>query len=305
MSWYKNITETVGNTPLVQLNGLSKSPEALILAKAEFFNPTSSIKDRIAVSMIDAAEKEGLLKPGGIIVEPTSGNTGIGLAMVAAARKYHLIITMPEGMSIERQSLMRYLGAEIVLTPDNLGMSGAIGKAEEIVQKNPNAFMPQQFKNPANLKAHIEHTGPEIWEAAEGNIAAFVAGIGTGGTLIGVGTYLKSRNPDVKVIAVEPDSSSVLSGCAPGRHGIQGIGAGFVPDIVDRSIIDDIITITDREACETARKIAVDEGILCGISGGANVAAAAILSKKIKGNIVTVLPDTGERYQSTGLFSGH
>lgn len=305
MSWFKNITETVGHTPLVQLNELSKSPDALILAKAEFFNPTSSIKDRIAVSMIDAAEKEGKLKPGGVIVEPTSGNTGIGLAMVAAARKYRLVITMPEGMSIERQSLMRYLGAEIVLTPDNLGMSGAISKAEEIVKENPNAFMPQQFKNPANLQAHIEHTGPEIWEATEGDIAVFVAGVGTGGTLIGVGSYLKSRNPNVKVIAVEPDSSSVLSGCAPGRHGIQGIGAGFVPDIVDRSIIDEVITITDREACETARKIAVGEGILCGISGGANAAAAAILSEKIKGNIVTILPDTGERYQSTGLFSGH
>ncbi len=302
MSWFKNITETVGNTPLVQINGISSNKDAVVLAKLEFFNPTSSIKDRIAVSMIDAAEREGKLKPGGIIVEPTSGNTGLGLAMVAAARKYRLIITMPEGMSIERRTLMQYLGAEIIITPDHLGMCGAIQKAEEIIRENPNAFMPQQFNNPANVQAHAEHTGPEIWDETDGQVDAFIAGVGTGGTLIGTGSYLKSCNPHVKIIAVEPDSSSVMSGCAPGRHGIQGIGAGFIPEIMDMSLIDDIITVSDKDACEMARKLATDEGILCGISGGANAFAAAEIASRMGGNIVTVLPDTGERYLSTSLF---
>jgi cysteine synthase len=302
MSWYKNITQTVGETPLVQLNSLPTGEDAVILAKLEFFNPTSSIKDRIAISMIDAAEREGKLKPGGIIVEPTSGNTGLGLAMVAAARNYRLIITMPEGMSIERRSLMQYLGAEIIMTPDNLGMSGAIQKAEEILKENPNSFMPQQFKNPANIQAHTEHTGPEIWDATDGHVDAFVAGVGTGGTLIGVGQYLKSCNPHVKIIAMEPESSSVLSGCAPGRHGIQGIGAGFIPEIMDVSLVDDIITVSDEEACAMSRKIATEEGILCGISSGANAVAAVKVAARMGGNIVTVFPDTGERYLSTGLF---
>ena len=302
MSWAKDITQTVGETPLVQLNNLSTGEDSMILAKLEFFNPTSSIKDRIAVSMLNSAEEAGKLKPGGVIVEPTSGNTGLGLAMVAAARKYRLIITMPEGMSIERRSLMQSLGAEIILTPDNLGMSGAIQKAEEILAENPEAFMPQQFNNPSNAQAHFEHTGPEIWEATDGKVDAFIAGVGTGGTLIGVARYLKSVNPHVKIIAVEPDSSSVLSGCAPGKHGIQGIGAGFVPDIVDTSLIDDIITISDAEARNMARSLAANEGILCGISSGANACAAIAVAERMGGNIVTVFPDTGERYLSTGLY---
>ena len=303
MKIYNNISETIGNTPLVKLNRINEDGNSNILAKLEFFNPTSSIKDRIAVSMINDAEKNKILKPGGTIVEPTSGNTGLGLAMVAASRGYKLIITMPETMSIERQKLMRQLGAELALTDGSKGMSGAIKMAEEIAI-NTGAFMPQQFKNPSNPEIHYATTGPEIWNATEGKIDIFVAGIGTGGTITGVGKYLKEKNPDIKIIGIEPAASAVLSGEGAGKHGIQGIGAGFIPEILKTDLIDKVIKVSDKDALNTSRALATKEGILCGISAGAAGFAALLMAKKeANKNIVVIMPDTGERYLSTVLFN--
>jgi cysteine synthase len=303
MKIYNNISETVGKTPLVKLNRINENGNSNILAKLEFFNPTSSIKDRIAVSMIDDAEKKGLLKPGGVIVEPTSGNTGLGLAMVAASKGYKLIITMPETMSIERQKLMKQLGAELALTDGSKGMSGAIKMAEEIAN-NTGAFMPQQFNNPSNPEIHYATTGPEIWEATEGKVDIFIAGIGTGGTITGVGTYLKEKNPNIKIIGIEPENSAILSGEAAGKHGIQGIGAGFIPEVLKTDLLDEVIKVSDKNALNTSKELAAKEGILCGISAGAAGFAALHMAEKYKGkNIVVILPDTGERYLSTALFA--
>ena len=304
MKIYKNISEAVGNTPMVKYLGAPEL-DAEILAKLEFYNPTSSIKDRIAVSMVEYAEKNGLLKPGGVIIEPTSGNTGLGLAMVAAARGYKLIIVMPESMSLERRILLLHLGAKLVLSPGVEGMAGAVKKAEELLSETPGAYMPQQFNNPANAEAHFKHTGVEIWQETGGRVDIFVAGVGTGGTLTGVGHYLKQQNPKIKIVAVEPDKSAVLSGDAPGRHAIQGIGAGFVPSILDLNVIDEVIKISDEASIDAARDAAMKKGILCGISSGAAAAAAIILAKRPENRgkvIVTVFPDTAERYLSAGLF---
>ena len=302
MKIYSNISDTVGNTPLVKLNRIVKNKNVNIFAKLEFFNPTSSVKDRIAVNMIDDAEANGKLKPGGTIIEPTSGNTGLGLAMVAASRGYKLIITMPETMSIERQSLMKQLGAEIVLTNGTKGMNGAISKAEKIAY-DTGAFMPQQFNNPSNPEIHYKTTGPEIWEATDGKIDIFIAGIGTGGTITGIGKYLKEKNPYIKIIGVEPKTSAVLSGEEPGKHGIQGIGAGFVPEVLDTNLLDKIIKVSDLHALSTSKELAIKEGILCGISGGAaSFAALHMANKENNKNIVVIIPDTGERYLSTILF---
>ena len=306
MKIYENISHAVGKTPLVKYHGGLNDETAQIYAKMEFFNPTSSIKDRIAVGMIEAAEKEGKLRPGSLIIEPTSGNTGLGLAMAAAAKGYKLIITMPESMSQERRDLLRHLGAEIVLTPAIEGMGGAIEKAGELLSEYDNAFMPQQFKNPANVQVHYETTGPEIWDELEGKVDIFVAGVGTGGTLTGVGHFLKEKNPKVKLVAVEPESSAVLSGRESGKHGIQGIGAGFVPDIFEIGLIDEIIVVSDDDAIKYAKQASHEEGILCGISSGAAACAAVILAKREENKgktIVTVFPDTAERYLSTALFS--
>lgn len=306
MSIYNNIIETVGNTPLVKLNHISEKLDAEIYVKCEFFNPLSCVKERIAKHMIEVAEEEGLLKPGGVIIESTSGNTGLGLAMIAAAKGYKLIITMPETMSVERRSLIKHLGAEIVLTPGDRGMRGAIEKAEELYEKTPGAFMPRQFDNPANPEVHYQTTGKEIWEDTEGKVDVFVSGVGTGGTLTGAGKYLKEQNKDIKIVAVEPKNSAVLSGNEPGKHGIQGIGAGFVPKVLDESLIDEVIPVADQDAIKTAQKLAAQEGILCGISSGAAVTAALAEAKKAENKgkmIVTVLPDTGERYLSTGLIT--
>lgn len=306
MGVYNDITETIGRTPLVKLNRVVKPDQANVMTKLEFFNPTSCVKERIALRMLDQAVEDGLLKPGGLIVEPTSGNTGIGLVTVAAARGYRLIITMPESMSIERRKVLTHLGAELVLTPADKGMRGAIERAEEIYNATPGAFMPQQFNNPANVAAHYETTGPEIWEDTEGTVDVFVAGVGTGGTVTGVGKYLKEKNPNVKIVAVEPAESPVLGGGKPGPHKIQGIGAGFIPSIVDLSVIDQIEQVTTEEAIETAKQLARHEGIFCGISCGAAAAVALRLAaqEEYKGkNIVVVLPDTGERYLSTALFA--
>jgi cysteine synthase len=306
---YGSITETIGNTPLVRLNRLPKEHgvDAEILLKLEFFNPISSVKDRIGVSMIDAMEAAGHIKPGGTLIEPTSGNTGIALAFVAAARGYRLILVMPETMSIERRKMLAYLGAELELTPGPQGMKGAIARAEELLKEIPGSVIPQQFKNPANPEIHRKTTAEEIWNDTNGQLDAFVAGVGTGGTITGVAQVIKPRLPNMKVFAVEPEDSPVLSGGQPGPHKIQGIGAGFVPDVLDRSLIDGVITIGNQTAFDTARRLARLEGIPGGISTGANVAAALELAARpeFKGKrIVTVAPSFAERYLSTALFEG-
>ncbi|MDH4083438.1 MAG: cysteine synthase A [Nitrospira sp.] len=297
---YQDITELIGNTPLVRLNRLSKEGSATIYGKVEFFNPGGSVKDRICLNMINEAERQGTLKPGGTIVEPTSGNTGIGLALVAAVRGYKLILVMPESMSMERASLLSSYGAQLVLTPAWEGMKGSIKEAESILAQNPSYFMPDQFSNPANPAMHKATTALEIWDALEGKIDAFVAAVGTGGTITGCGEVFKERRPDVKVIAVEPAGSPVLSGGDPGPHKIQGIGAGFIPKVLNRTILDRVITVTDDEAYQTAKQLSKKEGLLVGISAGANVFAAQKLAEELGPgkNVVTILCDTGERYIS-------
>ena len=304
---YTSADQLIGKTPILELTHLEKeyNLKAKILAKLEYFNPAGSVKDRIAKAMIDDAERKGKLKADSVIIEPTSGNTGIGLASVAAARGYRIIIVMPETMSVERRQLMKAYGAELVLTEGAKGMKGAIAKAEELAKEIPNSFIPGQFVNPANPKAHIETTGPEIYEDTDGNVDIFVAGVGTGGTVTGVGKYLKSKNPNVQVVAVEPESSAVLSTGVPGAHKIQGIGAGFVPDVLDTKIYDEIITVSNDDAFETGRLIGKNEGVLVGISSGAAVYAALQLAKRSENEgktIVVLLPDTGDRYLSTPLF---
>lgn len=305
---YKSADQLIGNTPLVELTKIEKELglEAKILAKLEYFNPAGSVKDRIAKAMIDDAEKSGKLKPGSVIIEPTSGNTGIGLASVAAARGYRIIIVMPETMSVERRQLMAAYGAELVLTEGAKGMKGAIAKAQELADETENSFIPGQFVNEANPKAHFETTGPEIYEDTDGEVDIFVAGVGTGGTVTGTGQYLKSKKPEVKVVAVEPETSPVLSQGKAGSHKIQGIGAGFVPDVLDTSVYDEIIPVADNDAFETGRLIGRKEGVLVGISSGAAVYAAIQLAKRSENkgkNIVVLLPDTGDRYLSTPLFA--
>lgn len=305
---YKSADQLIGNTPLVELTKIEKELglEAKILAKLEYFNPAGSVKDRIARAMIDDAEKSGKLKPGSVIIEPTSGNTGIGLASVAAARGYRIIIVMPETMSVERRQLMAAYGAELVLTEGAKGMKGAIAKAQELADETENSFIPGQFVNEANPKAHFETTGPEIYEDTDGEVDIFVAGVGTGGTVTGTGQYLKSKKPEVKVVAVEPETSPVLSQGKAGIHKIQGIGAGFVPDVLDTSVYDEIIPVADNDAFETGRLIGRKEGVLVGISSGAAVYAAIQLAKRPENkgkNIVVLLPDTGDRYLSTPLFA--
>jgi cysteine synthase A len=300
-----DIAQVVGKTPLVRLNRISVGLKATILAKLEFQNPLASVKDRIGVSMIEAAENQGLVDPHTTIVEPTSGNTGIALAFVCAAKKYRLILTMPETMSLERRALLRHLGAELFLTPGPEGMKGAIAKAQDIVAHNPKAYMPNQFSNPANPEIHRKTTAEEIWDDTGGQVDIFVAGVGTGGTITGVGEVIKTRKPSFKAVAVEPADSPILSGGKPGPHKIQGIGAGFVPDVLNTSIIDEIVTVTNDNAFETARQVAKLEGILCGISSGAAVWAAMQLAARPENTgkqIVVVLPSTGERYLSTDLF---
>ncbi|WP_232699095.1 cysteine synthase A [Brevibacillus daliensis] len=302
----QSITELIGNTPLVKLNRVVTDDLADIYLKLEFFNPGSSVKDRIALAMIEAAEQDGSLKPGDIIIEPTSGNTGIGLAMVAAAKGYRSILVMPETMSIERRNLLRAYGAELILTPGSEGMGGAIRKAEELARENKGYFIPQQFNNPANPEVHRNTTAKELLEQAKelDGIDAFIAGIGTGGTITGVGQVLKETYPDVQIIAVEPAASPVLSGGKPGPHKIQGIGAGFVPEILDTKIYDEIITIENEKAFETSRRVAKEEGILGGISSGAAIAAALDIAKRLgKGKkVVVIIPSNGERYLSTPLY---
>jgi len=304
---YETLIETIGDTPLVRLNRVPQEAGCIgvVLVKLEFFNPLSSVKDRTALGMIEAAEREGRINIDSVLVEPTSGNTGIGLAFIAAVRGYRLILTMPENMSLERRKLLSFLGADIVLTPAAEGMAGAIRKAEDILKSDPNAIMLQQFRNPANPEIHRATTANEIWNDTNGAVDVFIAGVGTGGTLQGVGAELKRRKPEVKIIAVEPAASPVLSGGVPGSHRIQGIGANFIPEILDVSIIDEIIAIGDDEAMHMARRLAREEGILCGISSGAAVAAALKtgVRKEMKGkNIVAILPDSGDRYVSTELF---
>ncbi|MBN1270464.1 MAG: cysteine synthase A [Kiritimatiellae bacterium] len=305
MAIYEDITQTVGNTPLVRLNRMTRGANATVAVKLESRNPLASVKDRIGVAMIEAAEQSGQLKPDAVIIEPTSGNTGIALAFVAAARGYKLILTMPETMSVERRKLLEVLGAELVLTPGEKGMPGAIARAEELVAQTPNAFMPQQFKNPANPEAHRRTTAEEIWRDTDGGVDVLVAGVGTGGTLTGVGSVIKTRKPGFKVIAVEPTDSPVLSGGKPGPHRIQGIGAGFVPNVLDTRLIDEVIQVTAADAGATARRLAREEGILAGISAGANVWAALQVAQRNENSgklIVTIICDSGERYLSTWLF---
>ena len=304
---YKSVSELVGKTHLVRLFALEKKLgiEASLMAKLEFFNPAGSVKDRVALEMINDAEARGILKEGSVIIEPTSGNTGIGLASVAATRGYRVIIVMPENMSEERKKLMRAYGAELVLTDAALGMAGAIKKAEELAEKTEGGFVAGQFVNPANSAAHMKTTGPEIYEDTDGEIDIFVAGVGTGGTLTGTGKYLKSKNPNIKVIAVEPASSAVLSGKSAGAHGLQGIGAGFVPKVLDTSVYDEVVAVTEAEAYEAARTLGKTEGILVGISSGAALFAAFEIAKREENrgkNIVVILPDSGDRYLSTDLY---
>ena len=308
MKIYNEITELIGSTPLVKLKNYSEKRDlkATLLAKVEFFNPAGSVKDRIAKAMIDDAESKGLLKKDSVIIEPTSGNTGIGFASVAAARGYKVILTMPETMSVERRNLLKAYGATVVLTEGAKGMKGAIAKAQELAAETPNSFIPSQFTNPANPTAHRSSTGPEIWNDTDGKVDIFVAGVGTGGTVTGVGEYLKSQNPNVKVVAVEPETSPVLSKGTPGPHKIQGIGAGFVPDTLNTGIYDEIIPVSNEDAFATGRAIAREDGILVGISSGAAVFAATELAKRPENAgkiIVALLPDTGERYLSTAMFS--
>ena len=305
---YTSADQLIGHTPLLELTHIEKNNglEAKVLAKLEYLNPAGSVKDRIAKAMLDDAEAKGLLKPDSVIIEPTSGNTGIGLASVAAARGYRIIIVMPETMSVERRQLMKAYGAELVLTEGAKGMKGAIAKADELAKELPNSFIPGQFVNPANPKAHVATTGPEIWDDTDGKVDLFVAGVGTGGTVTGVGQYLKSQNPNVKVVAVEPASSPVLSKGTAGAHKIQGIGAGFVPDVLDTKVYDEIIAVTNEDAFATGRLIGHKEGVLVGISSGAAVWAAIELAKRPENkgkNIVVLLPDTGDRYLSTPLFA--
>lgn len=305
---YKSLTDLVGKTPLLELSNYEKKHElkATVVGKLEYFNPAGSVKDRIAKAMIDDAEKRGVLKPNSVIIEPTSGNTGIGLAMVATARGYRIILTMPETMSVERRNLLKAYGAELVLTEGAKGMKGAIAKAEELAQEIPNSFIPGQFTNPANPAVHKATTGPEIWEDTDGKVDIFVSGAGTGGTVTGAGEYLKSKNPNVKVVVVEPADSPVLSEGRPGPHKIQGIGPGFVPDVLNTKVYDEIITVKNEDAFATGKEIAKTEGLLVGISSGAAVWAATELAKRPENagkTIVVILPDTGERYLSTPLFA--
>ena len=309
MNVYTSVDKMIGGTPLLELHNLEKELglKAKVLAKLEYFNPAGSAKDRIARAMIDEAEREGKLGPGSVIIEPTSGNTGIGLAAVAAARGYRVIIVMPETMSMERRMLMKAFGAELVLTPGSKGMTGSIEKAEELAASIPHSFIPGQFVNPVNAKAHYDTTGPEIWNDTDGTVDVFVAGVGTGGTITGVGRYLKERKAGVKVVAVEPATSAVLSGGKPGPHGLQGIGAGFIPKVLDTGIYDEVIPVENEQAYEAARLIGKKEGVLVGISSGAALFAALELAKRDEyagKTIVALLPDTGDRYLSTPLFEG-
>ncbi len=308
MKIYEKITDLIGSTPLMELKNFEKENnlDAKVVAKLEYFNPAGSVKDRIALAMLDDAEEKGLLKPSSVIIEPTSGNTGIGLAAVAASRGYRIILTMPETMSVERRNLLKAYGAEIVLTDGAKGMKGAIAKADELAKDIPESFIPGQFVNMANPKAHMKTTGPEIWKDTDGKVDIFVAGVGTGGTVSGVGGYLKSQNPNVKVVAVEPAGSPVLSKGTPGPHKIQGIGAGFVPDTLNTKIYDEIIAVENEDAFATGKALARKEGLLVGISSGAAVYAASVLAKRPENKgklIVVLLPDTGDRYLSTPMFS--
>ena len=308
MAVYKAISDLIGNTPLVELTHIEEKEglDSRVVAKVEFFNPAGSVKDRIAKKMIEDAEKKGVIKPGATLIEPTSGNTGIGIASVAAAKGYKAIMTMPETMSVERRNLLKAYGAKVVLTDGKTGMKGAIAKAKELAATIPNSFIPSQFENPSNPQAHYESTGPEIWKDTEGKVDIFVAGVGTGGTVSGTGKYLKDQNPNVKVIAVEPATSPVLSQGYAGPHGIQGIGAGFVPNTLDTSVYDEVFTVTNEQAYETGRLIAHNEGMLVGISSGAATYAAIQIAKRPENKgktIVVLLPDTGERYLSTPMFA--